>query len=104
MADLSPAPGTAAARPHGLDVVTGSKPRPDPLDPPMVPFVLSGMAIFAVAAVVVLIAGGPDFWLWTCVAGAAWGIPALLAMLRHDANRRERRALSHPEFTVDDPA
>jgi hypothetical protein len=85
---------------HGLDVVTGTKPRPEPLDPPMVPFALGGMAAFAVAGLIVLLAGGPGEWLWICVAGFLCGIPGLLTMLRHDANRRRRRALSHPQFQV----
>ena len=85
---------------HGLDAVTGTKPRPEPLDPPMVPFAVGGMAAFAVAGVVVLIAGGPDEWLWVCLAGFLLGIPGLLTMLRHDANRRRRRALTHPTFRV----
>ena len=89
VADLSPAPHTD--RPHGLDAVTGTKPRPDPPDPPMVPFALGGMAAFAVAGVVVLLAGGPREWLWVCVAGFLWGIPGLLTMIRYDARRRRRR-------------
>jgi hypothetical protein len=41
---------------------------------------------------------------WTCLAGVLLGIPGLLTMLRHDANRRRRRALSHPEFRrTDEP-
>jgi hypothetical protein len=83
-----------------LDAVTGTKPRPEPLDPPMVPFALGGMAAFAIAGVIVLIAGGPDEWRWICLAGFLWGIPGLLTMLRHDANRRRRRALTHPQFQV----
>jgi hypothetical protein len=85
---------------HALDAVTGTKPRPEPLDPPMVPFALGGMGAFAVAGVVLLIAGAPAQWLWTCLAGFLWGIPGLLTMLRHDADRRRRRALSHPRFEV----
>jgi uncharacterized membrane protein len=104
VADLSPASDTAAARPHGLDVVTGSKPRPEPLDPPMVPFAVGGMLAFALAAVICWLAGAPDRWWQTCVAGVIVGIPGLITMIRHDAHRRRRRALSHPEFTVDDPA
>lgn len=108
MADLSPTPhattpGTGPER-HvpGLDAVTGTKPRPEPLDPPMVPFALAGMAAFAVAGVVLLLVHAPDDWLWTCLAGLLVGIPGLITMLRHDAHRRRRRALSHPEFTVTD--
>ena len=100
----APPGGTYAVRVaeplHGLDVVTGTKPRPEPLDPPMVPFAVGGMAAFALAGVVLLLAGSPDDWLWICLAGFLWGIPGLLTMLRHDAHRRRRRALSHPEFQV----
>lgn len=85
---------------HGLGAVTGTMPRPEPLDPPMLPFAVGGLAAFAVAAVVVLIAGGPRDWLWICVAGFVCGIPGLITMIRHDAHRRRRRALSHPEFEV----
>ena len=77
-----------------------TKPRPEPLDPPMVPFALGGMAVFAVALLVLWLAGAESYWLWTAVAGFVWGIPGLLTMLRHDANRRRRRALSHPQFEV----
>ena len=99
VADLSPAPHE---QPHGLDMVTGTKPRPEPLDPPMVPFALAGTAVFALAGAVLLLAGAPRSWLWTCLAGMLCGIPGLLTMLRHDANRRRRRALTHPEFTATD--
>lgn len=85
----------------GLDALTGTKPRPEPPDPPMVPFALGGMAAFAVAGVVLLLAGARAEWLWVCLAGFLWGIPGLLTMLRHDANRRRRRALTHPEFRVE---
>jgi hypothetical protein len=100
VAEISPTPRTA--RPHGLDAVTGTKPRPDPPDPPMVPFALAGIAAFAVAGLIVLVAGGPAEWRWVCLAGFLLGIPGLLTMLRHDANRRRRRALSHPDFEVHD--
>jgi hypothetical protein len=84
----------------GLDAVTGTKPRPEPLDPPMVPFALGGMAAFAVAGLVLWLAGASADWLWTCLAGFLSGIPGLLTMLRYDAHRRRRRALSHPQFEV----
>ncbi|GAB1644728.1 hypothetical protein KRMM14A1259_51510 [Krasilnikovia sp. MM14-A1259] len=89
--------------------MTSDKPRIEPLDPPMVPFALAGMAAFAVAGLVLLLnrdwlqAHGHTDWLWICLAGFLLGIPGLLTMLRHDANRRRRRALSHPEFRVTDP-
>jgi hypothetical protein len=88
--------------------VTSSKPRIEPLDPPMVPFALAGMAAFLVAGLVLLLFHdwlsdhGHTDWLWICVAGFLLGIPGLLTMLRHDANRRRRRALSHPEFRVNE--
>ena len=69
-----------------------------PLDPPMVPFALGGMLAFGLAGLVLLAlrgtlaAHGRTEWLWICLAGFLWGIPGLLAMLRHDANRRRRRA------------
>jgi hypothetical protein len=80
--------------------VTSAKPRIEPLDPPMMPFAVGGMAAFAVAGVIVLLAGGPIEWLWICVAGFFCGTPGLITMQRHDRNRRRRRALSHPEFRV----
>jgi hypothetical protein len=80
--------------------VTSPKPRIEPLDPPMVPFALGGMAAFAVAGVLVLLFHGPREWVWICLAGFLLGIPGLLTMLRHDANRRRRQALTHPEFRV----
>jgi hypothetical protein len=80
--------------------MTSPKPRIEPLDPPMVPFAVGGMAAFAVAGLVVLLAHGPRDWWWICVAGFLLGIPGLLTMLSHDANRRRRRALTHPDFHV----
>jgi hypothetical protein len=82
--------------------VTSPKPPIEALDLPMVPFALGGMAAFALAALIVWLAGGPDEWLWVCLSGFLLGIPGLLVMLRHDSNRRRRRALSHPSFTVND--
>ncbi len=66
----------------------------------MVPFALGGMAAFAVAGLVVWLAGAPVEWRWICLSGFLWGIVGLITMMRHDAHRRRRRALSHPEFTV----
>jgi uncharacterized membrane protein len=76
------------------------KPRVEPLDPPMVPFAVGGMAGFAVAALVVWLAHGPDRWLDICIAGFLVGIPGLITMVVHDRRRRQRRALTHPEFPV----
>jgi Protein of unknown function (DUF2530) len=89
--------------------VTRPKPRVEPLDPPMLPFALAGTAAFAVAGLVLLAfhgwlaAHGHTDWLWNCVAGFLVGIPGLIMMARHDAKRRRRRALTHPEFVVHDP-
>ena len=48
----------------------------------------------------VTLAGGPSRWFDICVAGFLLGIPGLLTMIVHDRNRKRRRALTHPEFTV----
>jgi hypothetical protein len=85
------------------DGVSEQRPRIEPLDPPMVPFALGGMAGFAVAALVVWLAGGPDRWLEICLAGFVCGIPGLITMLVHDRNRQRRRALTHPDFRVISP-
>ncbi|MEV6814363.1 DUF2530 domain-containing protein [Micromonospora sp. NPDC051296] len=74
------------------------QPRPEPLDPPMVPFALAGMAAWVVTGLVLLLfrdrlaASGHENWLWICLAGFLWGFPGLAVMMRHDANRRRRRA------------
>jgi hypothetical protein len=86
----------------GLNMVTGTKPRVEPLDPPMVPFAVAGLLGFAVAALIVWLASGPHSWLWTCIDGFLAGIPGLITMIIHDRNRRRRRALTHPEFHVTD--
>jgi Flp pilus assembly protein TadB len=80
--------------------VTEPKPRVEPLDPPMVPFAVAGLAGFAIAAAVVWLAHGPESWLRICVAGFLVGIPGLITMILHDRRRRRRRALTHPEFRV----
>ena len=67
----------------------------------MVPFAAGGLAGFAIALVIVWLAGGPDRWLQICVAGFVIGIPGLITMIIHDRNRRRRRALTHPQFRVD---
>jgi hypothetical protein len=81
-------------------VVSERKPRVEPLDPPMVPFAVGGLAGFAIATLIVWLADGPDRWLETCIAGFFVGIPGLITMIVHDRHRRRRRALSHPEFRV----
>jgi uncharacterized membrane protein len=81
-------------------VVSERKPRVEPLDPPMVPFAVGGLAGFAIATLIVWLADGPDRWLQICIAGFFVGIPGLITMIVHDRHRRRRRALSHPEFRV----
>jgi len=80
--------------------VTQPKPRVEPLDPPMVPFAVGGLAAFLVAGLIVWLANGPDNWLEICLAGFLVGIPGLITMVVHDRGRRRRRALTHGEFTV----
>jgi hypothetical protein len=66
----------------------------------MVPFALAGMAAFAVATLIVLVAHGPHRWLTIGVAGFLLGFPGLAVMIVHDRNRRRRRSISHASFTV----
>jgi hypothetical protein len=79
-----------------------TRPRPEPLDPPMVPFAVAGIVAFAVAGIVLLPMHGwlsrhqHTNWLWICVAGFLWGFVGLAVMLRRDANRR-RRAARQPD-------
>lgn len=64
----------------------------------MVPFALAGLALWAVAGLVLLLfrdwltEHGHTNWLWICLAGFLVGLPGLAVMIRHDANRRRRRA------------
>jgi hypothetical protein len=67
----------------------------------MIPFAVGGMAGFAIAALIVWLADAPQRWLEICIAGFLIGIPGLITMIVHDRNRRHRRALTHPKFTVD---
>jgi hypothetical protein len=68
-----------------------------PIDPPMVPFAVAGIAIWAVIGLALLPfrhtleAHGHGNWLVICLAGFLWGFPGLAVMIRHDANRRARR-------------
>ncbi|MFD0518764.1 DUF2530 domain-containing protein [Paractinoplanes durhamensis] len=64
----------------------------------MVPFAAAGLAAFAIAALIVLLADGPDRWLRICVAGFLVGIPGLTTMIIHDRHRKQRRSISHAEF------
>lgn len=66
-----------------------TRPTPAPPDLPMVPFAIAGIAAWAVAGLVLLATHHVSL-AQICLAGALWGIPGLLVMLRHDANRRAR--------------
>lgn len=58
-----------------------------PLDPPMLPFALTGTVVWAVVGTVLLAAGAPADWLWTCLAGFLIGI-GLLALAAARGRRR----------------
>lgn len=75
-----------------LELVTDHRPRPAPLDPPMVPFVLTGMVGWAIVGLALLAAQAPGPWLWTCLAGVLLGLVVLPIMIRHDRHRTSRRA------------
>jgi hypothetical protein len=62
-----------------------------PIDLPMVPFAVAGLIIWALAGLVLLAADAPGNWIRICVAGFLIGLPGLVTMIRHDANRRARR-------------
>ena len=62
----------------------------EPLDPPMVPFAVGGMAVWAVVGLAMLAFGARTDWLWICLAGFLLGLPGLAVMIRHDARRRRR--------------
>ncbi len=96
------------ASPGTLCAVAANAPQPaqereiTPLDPPMVPFAIGGIVVWAVLGLVLLgfrptlVEQGRDEWLWICLAGFLWGFPGLAVMIRHDANRRRRRAAILP--------
>jgi hypothetical protein len=69
---------------------------PKPLDPPMVPFAVTGIVLWAVLGLVLLpfhgwlSAHGHLNWLWTCVAGFLLGFVGLAVMIVHDRHRQER--------------
>lgn len=68
----------------------GERPGVPPPDPPMVPFALSGTALWAVAGAILAAADAPTSWLRTCLAGSVLGIPGLLIMISHDRRRARR--------------
>jgi uncharacterized protein DUF2530 len=85
-------------------VSTDQPPKLEPPDLPMVPFALGGMAVWALAALILLPlratldAHGHGRWISICVAGVLVGVPGLLLMLVHDRNRRRRRAAAVTGF------
>jgi hypothetical protein len=95
---MRPPGGATLAIVSGTETTTPEEPRTlVPLDPPMVPFALGGMAIWLVALLVTIpFRDTHESWFWICVAGFLWGIPGLITMLRHDARRKKRRAASQP--------
>ncbi|MPZ26338.1 MAG: DUF2530 domain-containing protein [Micromonosporaceae bacterium] len=53
----------------------------------MVPVVLAGTGVWGVVGVVLLIAGAPSGWLWTCLAGVLVGLAGLPVLMVHDRRR-----------------
>ncbi|MDG4821519.1 DUF2530 domain-containing protein [Asanoa sp. WMMD1127] len=82
------------------------QPRVAPLDPPMTPFAVGGMVVWAVVGLVVLafFRDGRENWLWTCLAGFLLGLPGLAVMIRHDANRRRRLAAAQSSTDSTSPS
>ncbi len=72
---------------------------PQPLDPPMVPFAVAGIVLWAVAGLALLpfhdwlARHGHTNWLGICLAGFLLGFVGLAVMVVHDRNRRARRAV-----------
>jgi len=69
----------------------------EPPDPPMVPFAVAGIVVWAVLGLALLpmhgwlSRHGHMNWFWTCVSGFLWGFVGLAVMIRHDRHRRVRR-------------
>jgi hypothetical protein len=70
----------------------------EPYDPPLLPYALAGMAVWAVTGLALLLAQdwlvdtGRESWLLICAGGFVWGIPGTLFMLRRDRRKRDRAA------------
>jgi hypothetical protein len=68
------------------------------LDLPMVPFVVGGLIVWLILAIVLaafhtsLDEQGRGEWVRICFAGFLVGLPGLALMIVHDRNRRLRRA------------
>jgi drug/metabolite transporter (DMT)-like permease len=74
------------------------KEQPQALDPPMVPFAVTGIVVWAVLGLALLplhgwlARHGHTNWLSICLAGFLLGFVGLAVMIRHDRQRRIRRA------------
>jgi Protein of unknown function (DUF2530) len=53
----------------------------------MVPFALAGTGVWVVVGLVLLVAGAPEEWLWTCLAGVVLGLALLVPMIIRDKRR-----------------
>lgn len=53
----------------------------------MVPFALAGTAGWAAVGLILLVAGAPEEWLWTCLAGVGLGLGLLALMVVRDRRR-----------------
>lgn len=73
-------------------LVSARRHRTEPLDPPMVPFVLAGTGVWAVAGLILLGTGAPGEWRWTCLAGVLLGLVMLPPMTIRDRRRRRQSA------------
>lgn len=71
-------------------LVSARRHRPEPLDPPMVPFLLVGTGVWAVAGLILLGTGAPTPWRWTCLAGVLLGLVMLPPMVIRDRRRRRQ--------------
>jgi Protein of unknown function (DUF2530) len=97
-------PPVDGAADRGTAPTAESRP-PAALDPPMVPFAVGGIIVWAIVGLALLPfrdrldAHGHGSWLAICLAGFLWGFVGLAVMVRHDARRRRRRA-----NTADDAA
>jgi hypothetical protein len=89
----SPAPPYAV---HVSETKPSAPPPLEPYDPPLLPYALAGMAIWALAGLVLLLAHdwlvdtGREHWLLIVAGGLVWGVPGTLFMLRRDRRRRAR--------------
>ena len=88
---------------RSLSVVTppaSQQPRKQltPSDPPMVPFAVTGIAIWLVLGLIFLAMrptladGENERWIAIAFAGVLLGLPGLGLMIIHDRNRARRRA------------